>query len=274
MPRLKLALAYLGTRYQGWQVQEWQNSPQPPTVQGELEKALQTISGEKIRVRGAGRTDSGVHAEGQVAHCDIAARQSGLDWRRALNALLPYDIRVTEASMVSDQFDACAQVTRKAYTYRLWLDNRFTPPRLQPFVWNCGPLDLGKLDAAMPHLLGRQDFRSLQNAGTHTRTSIRCLFSISRSLACIAEAGAGAAEESAVEGAVDAGDTDRRHLVLRFEADGFLKQMVRNMVGLLVACGRGLFDPAGVPALLLARDRQRAPSTAPPQGLTLVRVWY
>ena len=160
-----------------------------------------------------------------------------------------------DARLAADDFDACFSVVRKAYTYRLWLDMRCTPPRLHPFVWTCGPLDLARLDAAIPHLLGTHDFRSLQNAGTDIKTTVRTVYAIERT---------------------PAGDLppECRELSLRFESNGFLKQMVRNMTGLLVACGRGKFDPEAVPALLEARDRRLAPVTAPPQGLTLSRIWY
>lgn len=255
MPRLKLTLAYVGTHYQGWQVQAWKDRPHPPTVQAEIEKAVSSVVGAPTHVQGAGRTDSGVHADGQVAHCDVPEARAGLDWQRALNTRLPRDIRVMDARLTSDDFDACFSVIRKAYTYRLWLDMRCTPPRLYPFVWACGPLNLERLDAAIPHLLGTHDFRSLQNRGTDLKSTVRTVYAIERSPA-------GHVPPECPE------------LSLRFESNGFLKQMVRNMTGLLVACGQGKFAPDAVPALLEARDRRLAPVTAPPQGLTLSRIWY
>ena len=94
MPRLKLTLAYVGTHYRGWQIQAWKDRPHPPTVQAELEKAVSYVAGVPTHVQGAGRTDSGVHADGQVAHCDVPEAKAGLDWQRALNTRLPRDIRV------------------------------------------------------------------------------------------------------------------------------------------------------------------------------------
>lgn len=259
MPRLKLTLAYVGTHYRGWQIQAWKDRPHPPTVQAEVEKAVSYVAGAPTHVQGAGRTDSGVHADAQVAHCDIPEHKAGLDWQRALNTRLPRDIRVTAARLVPDGFDACFGVVRKAYTYRLWLDLRCTPPRLYPFVWACGPLDMDRFDAAIPHLLGTHDFKSLQNTGTDIKTTVRTVYAVSRDPA-----------------RTDCGalPPDCRELALRFESNGFLKQMVRNMTGLLVACGRGKFEPDAVPALLEARDRRLAPVTAPPQGLTLSQIWY
>lgn len=265
MPRLKLTLAYVGTHYHGWQIQAWKDRPHPPTVQAEVEKAVNAVAARggtenaPIHVQGAGRTDAGVHADAQVAHCDVPEHRAGVDWRRALNTRLPRDIRVTDACLVPDAFDACFSVTRKAYTYRLWLDPRFTPPKLYPFVWACGPLDMDRFDAAIPHLLGTHDFRSLQNAGTDIKTTVRTIYAIDR---------------DPPRTAAGALPPDCREVSLRLESNGFLKQMVRNIAGLLVACGRGKFDPDAVPALLEARDRRLAPVTAPPQGLTLSQIWY
>jgi tRNA pseudouridine38-40 synthase len=255
MPRLKLTLAYVGTRYCGWQVQAWTDRPHPPTVQAEVEKAVSSIVGAKTHVQGAGRTDSGVHADGQVAHCDIPESRSGLDWQRALHTRLPKDIRVVDARIVPATFVACFGAVRKAYIYRLWLNERFTPPCLYPFVWACGALDMERVDAAIPHLVGTHDFRSVQNAGTDIKTTVRTLYVIERTPG----------------GKLANGQAE---LELRFEANGFLKQMVRNLAGLLVACGRGKFEPDAVPALLLGCDRRLAPVTAPPQGLTLSKIWY
>lgn len=262
MPRLKLTVAYVGSHYRGWQTQAWKDRNQPPTVQAELEKAIADLTGEPAHVQGSGRTDSGVHADAQVAHCDIPEHRAGLDWPRALHTRLPRDIRVMDARIVADTFDACRDAVRKAYVYRLWLDERFVPPRLFPFVWPCGPLDVERLDAAIPHLVGTHDFRTMQNAGTDIKSTVRTLSAITRS-------------PWPPRPADPWEPCPTSHLLtLRFEADGFLKQMVRNLTGLLVACGRGKFDPANIPALLLATDRRNAPPTAPAQGLTLHRVWY
>lgn len=254
MPRLKLTIAYVGTHYCGWQVQAWKDRPNPPTIQGEMERVLAAIVGRPVHVQGAGRTDSGVHADAQVAHCDVPEEKKHLDWVLALNTRLPHDIRVTDFAYVPDEFNACFSVSRKAYTYALWLERRYVPPRLYPFVWGCGPLDLDRVDAAIPHMVGEHDFASLQNRGTDIKSSVRNVYSIERF-------------SSPVPG-------QEKMMMLRFESNGFLKQMVRNMVGLLVACGRGKFDPDAIPALLEARDRRCAPVTAPPQGLTLTRIWY
>ena len=116
--RLKLLLAYVGTRYSGWQIQE-KPSP-PPTIQGELEAALRTICGHNVRAHGSGRTDSGVHAHGQVVHCDVPDSRAGLDWRNSLNAILPRDIRVLHAQRAAPDFHARKDALRKTYAYQFW----------------------------------------------------------------------------------------------------------------------------------------------------------
>ena len=259
MPRLKLTLAYVGTHYHGWQIQALSDREDPPTVQAFVEQAVEHVAGCHVHVQAAGRTDTGVHADAQVAHCDIPEERAHVRWQLALNTLLPRDIRVLDAQIVPDDFHACFSVKRKIYTYSLWLDHLCTPPKLYPFVWACGPLDMDRFDAAIPHLVGEHDFAALQNAGTPHKSTVRTIFSITRTPARTAE-------RALPEGC--------RRIDIRFEGNGFLKQMVRNLTGLMVACGRGRFDPADIPALLLSGDRRKAPFTVPPQGLTMTRIWY
>jgi len=250
LPRLKLTLAYVGAAYSGWQIQE-KASP-PPTIQGELERALARVCGRPVRVFGAGRTDAGVHAEAQVAHCDVPALRA-VNWQAALNVNLPSDIRVLDAREVAESFHARRDARKKTYRYDLWLSRQVALPRLAPFVWACGPLDLHRLEAALPLLTGTQDFASFQNRGGAIRDTTRTVLSITT--AHPAEFG---------------GDV----LSLYMEADGFLKQMARNMTGLLVAVGRGAFDASRIPVLLASRERAQCPPTAPARGLTLVSVDY
>jgi tRNA pseudouridine38-40 synthase len=255
--RLKLLLAYVGTRYSGWQIQKKPNPPR--TVQAELEAALHALTGAQIRVCASGRTDSGVHAKGQTAHCDVPDNRAGLDWRRSLNALLPSDIRVIVAERVHDGFHARNDVVRKTYAYQFWQEKGFLPPELSPFVWNCGPLGLDAMRRTLPHLVGEQDFAALQNAGTDATTTCRTIFSAKITQVPLLEHY----------------PSHRPLLRLTVSANGFLKQMVRNVAGLLVACGQGRIAPESVPELLAARERKALSSaTAPACGLTLLRVEY
>ncbi|SKA83236.1 tRNA pseudouridine38-40 synthase [Paucidesulfovibrio gracilis DSM 16080] len=248
MCRICLTLAYDGTDYAGWQVQPGQR-----TVQGVLERALRPLIGvgEDVRVHASGRTDSGVHALGQVAHVDVPTSRRDLPWQKALNATLPPDVRVVAAREVPATFHARFSAISKTYAYTLWLDPDYVLPQRRRHVWHCGPLDLNALDRAAAFLLGEQDFAAFRNTGTETRSTVRTMHRVWRS------SGVHPAE-----------------CVLRFQASGFLKQMVRNLTGCLVAVGRGKAEPENVRSYLKEGDRSAAPATAPAQGLCLERVEY
>ncbi|NDV19649.1 tRNA pseudouridine(38-40) synthase TruA [Pseudodesulfovibrio sp. JC047] len=246
MIRIRLTLAYDGTDFCGWQLQ-----PRDRTVQGELEKVLATILGTPIRVHGSGRTDSGVHALGQVAHFDCDDAREDFPWRRSLNALLPKDVRVVAAAKAPLTFHARYSAGSKTYEYSLWHEREFCLPQRRLFVWDCGPVDFSAMDAAARILVGEHDFAAFQNVGTDVSSTVRSISEISR----------------------HPGQTVHESM-WRFSANGFLKQMVRNLVGCLVACGRGRMSPDAVSKLLDGRDRTQAPATVPPQGLTLMQVEY
>ncbi|MFV0423443.1 tRNA pseudouridine(38-40) synthase TruA [Oleidesulfovibrio sp.] len=269
MARLKLLIAYVGTRFAGWQIQclpsgSTARSPQP-TVQLAVEEAAAAILGHHVRVHGAGRTDSGVHAEGQVAHLDIPDDKAGIDWRRALNAKLPEDVAVLDARIVADDFHSRFDATNKRYTYRLWLSRAFVMPQRRPFVHVTGPLDIAAMDAAAKLMTGTHDFASFQNTGTELATTVRTVHSITRTPALpphVFPADHNARPDAPLE------------LAWHFEADGFLKQMVRNMMGLLLWVGSGKCTPKQVPAIIAACDRNLSAPTAPACGLTMERVFY
>lgn len=244
--RIKLTLAYEGTDFCGWQLQ-----PKDRTVQGEVEKALRTILGVPTRVHGSGRTDTGVHAMCQVCHFDCDDGRDEFPWIRSLNALMPKDVRVLEADAVPDEFHARYMAREKTYEYVLWHNREFCLPQRRRFVWDCGPVDFGLMEEAAQVLMGEHDFAAFQNVGTDIDSTVRTISDISRH--------PGLTEyESA----------------WRFTADGFLKQMVRNLVGCMVACGRGKTSVAEVRSILESGDRTKAPATVPPQGLTLMHVEY
>jgi len=241
----RLLLEYDGTDFAGWQLQ-----PGARTVQGVLEAAFARITGRRVVVYGAGRTDAGVHAAGQVANARAETRLEPRVLQRALNASLPRDVAVRSLDPEADAFDARRDARSKLYLYRVWnaatrspLHERWSHP--VPV-----PLELGAMRAAAASLLGRHDFASFRAAGADGRTSVRTLTRL------------GVAGEPGGE--------------LRFEVEGeaFLRHMVRNLVGTLLEVGRGR-RPAGWPAeVLAARDRRLAGPTAPARGLTLIRVDY
>lgn len=244
--RIRLTLAYEGTDFCGWQLQ-----PRDRTVQGEVEKALRRILGVSTRVHGSGRTDSGVHALCQVCHFDCDDGRGRFPWRRSLNAVMPEDVRVIDAEEVPDDFHARYGVREKTYEYALWHEREFCLPQRRRFVWMCGPVDFVRMEAAAAVMVGEHDFAAFQNVGTDINSTVRTVTGIGR----------------------HPGPTIYES-VWRFTANGFLKQMVRNMMGCLVACGRGKIGVSDVRTILESGDRTTAPATAPPAGLTLVHVEY
>lgn len=257
--RLKLVIAYKGTEFQGWQIQE--KPCPPPTIQGILEQAIYKITALKIRVYGSGRTDSGVHALGQVAHFDLPDCPGWeiRDWRHCLNALLPQSVRVILAEKVKADFHARKDALGKTYIYNYWTESSFIPPHLMDYVWSCGELDSDAMRTCLPLLYGEHDFRSFQNAGTVVESTRRKIFAIKLT-------------ELPQE---EFYPFHRPFLRLSICANGFLKQMARNIAGLLWKIGKGKMEPERIAHILSARKREdlTAPS-APAKGLCLARVHY
>lgn len=250
MKRLQLTLAYDGTAYCGWQIQAGRSDQ--PTIQGELEKVLTRLCGETVRAHGSGRTDAGVHALEQVVHVDIPDSKTQITFRRALNALLPDDIACISARIVPDAFHSRYSALSKTYAYTLWLENAFLLPQRRAFVWKTGPLNMQAMQSAAALFCGEHDFCSFQNVGTPVKSTVRNLTALR----------------------FDPGQT-AHECVVRLSANGFLKQQVRNMLGLLVAIGRGQYEPEIVERALAAQDRRAiAYQTAPAQGLCLEHVEY
>ncbi len=262
MPRLRLVLAYQGTRYAGWQLQARKNGPQPLTLQGEIERAASSIANTpRLIALGGSRTDAGVHAEGQICRLDIPAGTERIDWLRALNARLPQDIRVLEASLAPDDFDPRRGVRFKQYAYSLWSAPSRPLPRIAPFVGAFPPLNFERIDAALPYFEGRRDWACMRNAGaTPLQGTVREVFSVTR--------------RAHVVGPLRCPE-DWPVCAIFVEGDGFLKQMVRNMIGLISWVGLGKIAPDDVPELLSRHRREDLPMpTAPAAGLTLMRVVY
>ena len=260
MLRLKLTLAYEGTRYAGWQLQSPGVEARCPTVQGVLERAVASLTGCRVPVHGAGRTDAGVHAEAQVCHLDLPESAGRIHWLKALNIKLPSDIRVSAAEWVETSFHARKSARGKRYAYALWMHTNKALPRIANFVWSCPPLDTSRLQIALPLLVGTKDFASFQNSGTPRAGTVRTLGSIAY---C----------PGLVGGMQCPSDWPVGSLI--FEGNGFLKQMVRNLVGLVSWVAMGKLEPETIPDILAARARKALPSpSAPAQGLTLLEVLY
>ena len=246
MPRLALLLEYDGAEFAGWQRQrEGQR-----TAQGALEEALRTVCGGSPAVTGAGRTDAGVHAWGQVASADVERHPAPEALWRGLNGVLPRDMAVRALAPMPDAFHALRDAVGKHYVYRWWHRGARSPLRARDHHCVRGVVDPGAMRAAAAHFVGRHDFASLQAAGSSATTSVRTLYRVE-----LREPGDGS-------------------LRLDVEGDGFLRHMVRNLAGTLLEVGRGRWPADSIPALLESRDRARAGPTAPAVGLLLASVRY
>jgi len=277
MAHFKITVAYDGAAFVGWQRQ-----PSGPSIQGLLEDALGRLDKQPVTVTGAGRTDAGVHALGQVAAFEL--RRADIDAPtivRALNAALPPAVRVLSACEAAPGFHPRFDARAKTYQYRIW--NREV---LLPFergrVWHvpAPPLDVEAMARAAVRLEGRHDFGAFQGTGVAPHTTERV---VHRSSLRIATAGPlhGSSRESSEPQSSASRDVriarcDDDHPVIAYEirGDGFLRHMVRNIVGTLVEIGRGRRPVEWLDDVLASADRTQAGRTAPAEGLFLVRVAY
>jgi tRNA pseudouridine38-40 synthase len=258
---IRLVIAYDGSALVGWQRQA-----QGVSVQGLLEEALARIEGAPVQVTGAGRTDAGVHALAQVASCRLAHPIDPPDLLRALNAMLPPEVRVRGADEVSAGFHARYDARSKTYRY-LILNGRFASPFLCRFAWHVGqPLAVEAMADAARRLEGVHDFSVFQSAGSSVKTTVRTVFS-----SAVAEARPDPALFASGAGPADG---EGPLVVYEVTGDGFLRHMVRAVVGSLVEIGAGRREPAWIDALLEAGGRGAAGPTAPAHGLWLVSVAY
>ena len=241
---IRIVVAYDGTPYLGWQIQ-----PQGPTLQSVIQDCLRTITGEQNMVKGSGRTDAGVHALGQVANFHTLSTMSPQCFARALNSVLPPTVAVIGADEVDSTFDAQFSAVRKLYRYRVFNSKNRSPFEFRK-AWHINTvLDVDSMSSLSPILLGKKDFSSFRASGCVARFPVRTL-----SRCAIVR--------------------DGDHISFELEADGFLRHMVRNIVGTLIDVGKHRFSTEDFAAILASKDRTRAGMAAPPHGLYLVRVDY
>ena len=238
-------IAYDGRDFFGWQ-----RLANNPTVQGAMEKAVVEAFGEQTPVQGAGRTDRGAHAEGQVAGFKLARPHEPVEIKASLNRYLPDSIRVCEAHAVSNDFHARTSAVAKEYAYMIWNDPDLPEDRVDR-VWHVPErLIFETMEQALPAVVGRHDFASF---GTKTRfvqkSTERELFS------------------AEIERADEI-------IVFRFQGNSFLNHMVRNMVRALVKVGEGKYEPSKIGEILRARNRAASPGSAPASRLCLMQVFY
>ena len=245
MTRYKLTLEYDGTDFVGWQRQN-----NGPSIQEELERAVHGFCGETVTAFGAGRTDAGVHALGQVAHIDIERDTDALTVRDAINAhIRPHPIAVRLAEAVSDDFHARFLAVERSYLYRI-LNRRAPAALLRGQVWHVpSGLDVDAMHAAAQMLVGQHDFTSFRATLCQAKSPVKTLDALTVT-------------------------RDGEEIHVRAEARSFLHHQVRNMVGTLKLVGDGKWTASDVAAALAARDRAKAGPTAPAEGLYLTEVRY
>lgn len=245
MPRIALGVEYDGSRYHGWQTQQ----PGVPSVQLAVEKALSRVANHPVALSCAGRTDSGVHATGQVIHFDTDAERTERGWTFGANTNLPADIAILWAREMPDTFHARFGAHARRYRYVIYND-RIRPALFNRQVtWNYRPLDVARMRAALPALLGTHDFTSYRGIACQGKSPIKTLHHLALHQ----------------QGPL---------IVLEAEANAFLMHMVRNIVGVLMAIGTGKAAPEWAGEVLAARDRRAGGVTAPPFGLYLISATY
>ncbi|KAF0120997.1 MAG: tRNA pseudouridine38-40 synthase [bacterium] len=245
MRNIRLVIEYDGTNYHGWQIQ-----PNAVSIQETIEDRLQKITQEEIKLIAAGRTDAGVHAVEQVANFSTRSRLDINKIQMGLNSLLPPDIAIKEISEAEQDFHARYSAKSKIYRYVI-LNQRFPSPLYRNFSWFIPfKLDIKEMKKAVQCLIGKHDFSSFKASGCNSHNPIREVYDISL-------------------------DKDTKgFIIFEIEANAFLKQMVRNIVGTLADVGKGKIGVSEFEEILRAKDRKKAGITAPPQGLFLVKIKY
>jgi len=250
MRNIKLTIEYDGTHFKGWQIQNKKSR----TVQSEIEKALSKISKKKVKIIGSGRTDSGVHAIGQVANGKIDSSLSTEQLLKALNANLPKDVCILKVKEVKESFHAQYSVKSKTYRYAI-LNRTARCAQCHQYVLHYpSPLNLRDMRREAKSFLGRKDFKSFQGAyPPHSRND----------------------HKSSIRNIKRVDITKKNDFILiEIEANGFLYKMVRNIVGTLIAVGKGKLEKGSIQKILKKKDRKFAAATAKAKGLSLVEVIY
>jgi tRNA pseudouridine38-40 synthase len=245
MTNFKITIEYDGSAYHGWQRQSSER-----TIQGEIENALKTMTGNSVAVTGSGRTDAGVHALNQTANFRCAASLTPEVFLKGLNSLLPEDIVISSCKIVPEKFHARYDVKSKVYHYRIL--NRTLPAAIsRQYAWHIRKkLNLSAMQEALRCIIGSHDFKAFEGSGSPRVSTVRCIIN------------------------ADLVKAENDYLVLKIEGDGFLKFMVRNIVGTLVDVGFDKITPHDFKQILISKDRNLAGITAPAHGLFLMDVKY
>lgn len=244
MKNVKMIIEFEGTNYSGWQYQ-----PDEPSIQSEIEQRIIIITNEHVRVNSSGRTDAGVHAKKMVANFFIDKELDLGKFMNSMNALLPVDICIIDIEYAPESFHSRKSAKKKIYEYQI-LNRDSRSPFLDRFAWHIRkPLDIKSITKASKFLLGEHDFRGFTSQGTDVSSYVRTIYDI----------------DIEKEGDI---------LLMTFTGNGFLKQMIRNIVGLLVQIGQGRFSPDYVDVVLVEKQIKKRYITAPARGLFLKDVIY
>lgn len=244
MTRICLTIEYDGTAYGGWQIQ-----PNAVTIQECIENALEKVTGKPVRLYSSGRTDAGVHAFGMRAHFDVETVLPLTAYREGVNRYLSADIAVRDVVVVGNDFHARFGAQAKWYQYRVYR-NQIRSPLNRNTAWHVpSQLDVEQMVLAARHFVGRHDFKAFRSSSCVAKTTVREIFSLQ---------------------VVEQGD----FIIFNVKGDGFLKNMVRVIVGTLVDVGSGKVSVEQVEKILLGGEREKAGRTAPAHGLSLMNVWY
>lgn len=244
MKRIKLTVAYDGTNYHGWQIQ-----PNDITVEGVINESLSELLGEEIEIIGASRTDSGVHALGNVAVFDSETKIPGEKIGLALNQRLPEDIRIQESCEVSEDFHPRYMDSEKTYEYKI-LNKKIPDPTKRFYThFLYVPLDVDLMQQAVKYIVGEHDFAAFCSAGSQVQSTVRTVISLD------------------IEKLEDV-------ITIRIKGNGFLYNMVRIIAGTLIQVGSKVYPPEYVKEIIESKDRNLAGPTSPAKGLTLVKIDY
>jgi tRNA pseudouridine38-40 synthase len=249
---IKLTISYDGVNYSGWQ-----NQPGKKTIEGELQRAVSELTGTLTKVNGASRTDAGVSALGQVANFTIDSPIPTENFVKAINHRLPRDIVVAEAVEVDSDFDASGSAKSKLYRYTIFIGKNRNVLKTRNCWHRPGKLDIAAMDTAAQMLVGTFDFKSFAATADKRESSVRTV-----TLCRVTQSAGGCLT------------AEEKWIYIDIEADRFLYNMVRNIVGTLIEVGRGRWKPEKIKEILEAKDRTAAGPTAPPEGLCLVEIRY
>ncbi len=240
----KIIVHYDGTEFNGWQFQ----TPEIRTVQRELLNVLKIIAKKKVVVTGCSRTDAGVHSTGLTANFHLPIRIQAESLRRAMNSLLPADIRIMDCQPADKSFNARFQALKKTYVYRIYIGQILSPFQCRYLTHIPYPLNLKAMKRSLKYFRGEKDFSSF-TSGEHSKKRIREISRLSMKL-------------------------KKQEITFTIIGRSFLRYMVRNIIGTIIDVGKGKIAPEDIPAIFAAKDRRKAGQTAPAKGLTLEKVIY